>query len=146
MAALQMLKQSIEMIDAAQDPSLAYTARHNRITLLIDLDRFREAEKQLFLLRPLKHHGGGRINDLRFRWEEGRIDAGLGRFARAETALQEVREAFSEINRTFDSALASLELTAVLIAQGKAIEARKVALETTRSFVALGVNWRRWRP
>ena len=128
-----------------ETPCLAYTARHNQISYLVDLERFREAEKQLFLLRPLKRQGGGQINDLRFRWEEGRVDAGLGAW-RAESAFQEIRKAFSEVNRTYDSALASLDLTAVLLAQGKEREAKTVAIEASKDFAALGSQWEHWRP
>ena len=123
--ALRLLQESLSLIDMERDPSAAYAAMHNQITCLVECRRFDEAEKRLFLLRPLQHHSGGRINQLRFRWEEGRIDAGLERTERAEGILREVAESFSEINRAYDSALASLDLAAVLLAQKKAREAKR---------------------
>jgi hypothetical protein len=51
------------------------------------------------------------------------------RLARAERGLQEVSKGFSSCNRAYDSALASLDLSAVLLAQHKAVLALKTACE-----------------
>ena len=138
--ALPILRQSLEAIDAKRDPVLAYAAMHNELALLIDLGQFREAEIKLFQLRPHQSHAGGCINQLRFRWEEGRIDAGLERYDRAETIFGEVREGFLEVNRAYDSALASLDLSAVLLAQHKAGEARDVVTAAYKMFIALNIQ------
>jgi tetratricopeptide (TPR) repeat protein len=138
--ALPILRQSLEAIDAKRDPVLAYAAMHNELALLIDLGQFREAEIKLFQLRPQQNHAGGRINQLRFRWEEGRIDAGLERCDRAETTFREVREGFLEVNRAYDSALASLDLSAVLLAQQKTGEAKDVVVAAYKMFIALKIQ------
>ena len=138
--ALPILRQSLEAIDPERDPVLAYAAMHNELALLIDLGQFREAEIKLFQLRPQQNHAGGRINQLRFRWEEGRVDAGLERCDRAENTFREVREGFLEVNRAYDSALASLDLSAVLLAQGKAGEAKEVVTAAYKMFVALRIQ------
>lgn len=138
--ALRLLTESLELLDGERDPSLVYAARHNQITFLIDLGEFREAEKRLFRLRPFQHHAGGRIALLHTRWEEGRIDAGLGRFARAEKAFREISESALELNRAYDSALASLDLAAVLLAQRKPREATEVVNAASKIFIALRVD------
>jgi tetratricopeptide (TPR) repeat protein len=138
--ALPILRQSLEAIDAKRDPVLAYAAMHNELALLIDLGQFREAEIKLFQLRPHQSHAGGCINQLRFRWEEGRIDAGLERCDRAETIFREVREGFSSCNRAYDSALASLDLSAVLLAQRNTGEAKEVVAAAYKMFVALKIQ------
>lgn len=138
--ALHLLTQSLGLFDNDRDPNLTYIAMHNRITFLVALEEFREAEKQLFLLRPMQNYAGGRINQLRFRWEEGRIDAGLGRSERAEKTFREISASFLEVNRAYDSALASLDLAAVLLAQRKAREAEEVVNAASRTFVALRVE------
>lgn len=138
--ALRLLRTSLQFIDQDRDPSLTYAAMHNILTLLVDTDQYKDAEKQLFHLRRLQQHAGGRINELRFRWEEGRIDAGLGRYKRAEATLYEIREAFLEVNRAYDSALSSLDLTAVLLAQKKAGKAIEVVSEAYRTFMALDIQ------
>jgi tetratricopeptide (TPR) repeat protein len=138
--ALRLLSDSLKLIDAECEPSLAYAVRHNQIVFLVDLGDFREAEKQLFRLRPLQHHAGGRIPNLHLRWIGGRIDAGLGRSDRAENIFREVREASLELNRAYDSALASLDLAAVLLAQRKAREATKEVTAASKIFIALHVD------
>jgi hypothetical protein len=138
--ALQLLDESLKLIDGEQHPTLVYAARHNQILFLIDLGHFREAEKQLFLLRSLRHHAGGKVNELRFLFLEGRIDAGLGRSERAEKAFRTIREGALGLNRAYDSALASLDLAAVLLAQRKAREATKEVTAASKVFIALRVD------
>lgn len=139
-AALGTLRESLKFIDGERDPILAYTARHNEISILLDLGRFRDAEKCLFFLRSKRQFAGGRINDLRFRWEEGRIEAGFNRLDRAESAFREISAGFLEVNRAYDSALASLDLAAVLLAQRKAQEAKDVVAAAYKVFMALDIQ------
>jgi len=138
--ALGLLSDSLKLIDAEREPSLAYAVRHNQILFLVDLGDFREAEKQLFRLRPLHPHAGGRIPKLHLRWIGGRIDAGLGRSDRAENIFREVRETSLELNRAYDSALASLDLAAVLLAQRKAREATEEVRTAAKVFIALRID------
>jgi len=137
---LAFTRQSLTTIDAKREPFLGYAARHNEVAVLIDLGRFEEAERKLFALRAWRSHAGGQINQLKFRWEEGRIDAGLERCERAETTFREVREGFLEVNRAYDSALASLDLSAVLLAQQKAGEAKDVITAAYKMFIALRIQ------
>jgi tetratricopeptide (TPR) repeat protein len=138
--ALRLLDKGLALIEGDRDPSLQYAARHNQITFLIDCGHIREAEKKLFLLRPLCQHAGGRLNMLRFRWEEGRISAGLQRFGRAEATFRALKPEFEEVGRPFDSALVSLHLASVLLIQGKSAEAARVALEAARVFKSLDIQ------
>ncbi len=138
--ALDLLRRSLELIDASRDPNLAYIALHNQISFLCDCGRFSEAEKQLFLLRPLQQHSGGRVTDLKLRWEEGRIDAGLGRVERAEETLFEVRKQMQEAGRAYDAALASLDLAAALMARQKPRHAAEVVAAAYPTFAALRIE------
>ena len=137
--ALELLEKSLKLVDLAFDPTLTYTAMHNQVWILLDLDRFREAERQLFLLRPLLDHCGGRINRLRFRWAEGRIDAGLDRLSRAEETLTEVRDGFVAVERSYDAALTSLDLAGVLIGLRKTDTALEVLSAAYVTFAALHI-------
>jgi tetratricopeptide (TPR) repeat protein len=104
------------------------------------MGHYREAEKQLFLLRALRHHAGGKVNELRFLFLEGRIDSGLGRSERAEKIFRTIREGALEFNLAYDSALASLDLAAVLLAQRKAREATEEVKAASKVFIALRVD------
>jgi tetratricopeptide (TPR) repeat protein len=138
--ALRLLKESLELIDAKRDPSLAFAALHNEILFLIDINEFKSAEKKFFLLRPKQKNSGGEINEIRTLWVEGRISAGLDRIEHAAKIFYEVREGFSAANRAYDAALASLDLAAVLLAQRKSEKAKEIVKEATRIFVALRVE------
>jgi tetratricopeptide (TPR) repeat protein len=138
--ALAILRRSLTLLDATRDPGLVYDAMHNLVTALVDCRRYREAERQLFHLRPMQQHGSGRITRLKIRWEEGRIDAGLERYERAEAVLLEVREGLAEVNRAYDTALASLDLAAVLMARRKPRQAAEVVAAAYQTFVALRIE------
>lgn len=138
--ALDILKKSLTLVDPKKDPTLVFAANLNILLILVDLREFDEARKQLFYLRPLQPHAGGRINELRLHWLEGRIDANSGKLSRAENVFQRVREDFSHLNRANDSALVSLDLAAVLLAQKKASEATEVVTAAYKVFAALGIQ------
>jgi tetratricopeptide (TPR) repeat protein len=138
--ALEILKKSLKLIDPHKDPALAFAANLNILLILVGLGTFDEARKQLFYLRPLQPYAGGRLNELRLHWLEGRIDASSGKLSRAEKIFREIRIKFSELNRANDSALVALDLTAVLLAQKKAREATEVVTAAYKIFLALGIQ------
>lgn len=138
--ALAILRRSLDLIDAARNPSVAYAAAHSQVSILCDCGRFREAERQLFELRPFQQAQGGRINRLKLRWLEGRIDAGQEKLERAEATLLEVQEGMTAIGRAYDAALASLDLAAVLMGRGNTRQAREAALTAYRVFAALQIH------
>ncbi len=138
--ALEILQRSLDLIDASRDPGLAYIALHNQIWILCDCGRFREAERQLVLLRPLQQHGSGRITELKLRWTEGRIDAGLERLESAEKTLVEAREGMQKAGRPYDAALVSLDLAAVLLARRKSRPAADVVAVAYETFMALRIE------
>ncbi len=138
--ALQILERSLALIDDSREPTLAYTVLHNQVWIFCDCGRFREAETQLFHLRRLQRHAGGRISELKLNWLEGRIDAGLRRFERAEKTLLEVVEGMATVNRGYDAALASMDLAALLMARRRYGEAGEVVLGAYQTFVALRIE------
>jgi tetratricopeptide (TPR) repeat protein len=139
-AALKILQSSLALIDSRTEPALAYDALHNQVWILVDCGRFHEAEKQLFLLRAYQVYSSGRITQIRVRWLEGRIDAGLKRFDRAERTLYGVREDFMKAHRAYDAALASLDLAAVLLAQRKSSETVELVTAAYKTFVGLRIE------
>jgi tetratricopeptide (TPR) repeat protein len=138
--ALKILQKSLELIDADKDSTLVFAAMHNQLLLLLDSGRFSHAERQLFRLRSMQQHVGGHINQLRLQCLKARVDAGLERLTSAEKDLREVVENFSSCNRAYDSALASLDLSAVLLAQRKASEAEDVVTAAYKIFIALKIE------
>ncbi len=138
--ALLILRRSLDLLDATCDPSVVYAAMHSRVSILCDCGRFREAERQLFQLRPFRQAQGDRINRLKLRWLEGRVDAGLERLERAEATLDEVSAGMAAAGRPGDAACAGLDLAAVLVARGKTRQAREVVSTAYEVFLAVGVD------
>jgi len=142
--ALEILREGLTLIDVNLDAELTFAAVHNQVTFLVNCGRYREAKKVLFLNRRYMTEGLGRVNVLRVRWEEGRIDAGLGALVSAEQAFREVKQKAEEVKRPFDSALVSLDLAAVLMKLNRRQEAQELVIEAARVFTGLRIEREAW--
>lgn len=138
--AIQLLSEGFALIDKNREPSLTYAAVHNQVTFLIDCRRADEANRFLFLNRKYTQGDIGRINLLRMTWEEGRIDAGLGKLEPAQRAFKDVRQRSQEVGRPYDTALVSLDLAAVLMKQNRVGEAHDLVMEAAKVFAALRIE------
>src|SRR5262249_15595664 len=107
---------------------------HNMISVLLDDGCPREAFALLFNTRPMYLKMGDRWSLLRLRWLEGNVAEAMKRLDQAEAAFREVREAFMELGRSYDAALASLQLAEVLAQQGRKTELAQVAQEMQTFF------------
>jgi tetratricopeptide (TPR) repeat protein len=138
--AVELLGQGIALIDAGRDRSLACAAAHNLVLFLVDSGRFPEAKKMRLVYSRHLMEAGGRVNEVKFRALEGRIDSGLGNYLRAETVFREVQRGYEEVGRYDHAAITALDLAFVLLAQRKAREATAVILETADTFTGLNVK------
>jgi tetratricopeptide (TPR) repeat protein len=135
-----LLEKGLAMVNGQRDPGLACAAAHNLILFLVDSGRFREAKKRRILYSRHLTNAGGRVNEVKFRALEGRIDSGLGNYERAEGIFREVRQGYEEVGRPYDAGIAALDLTAALLARGKTAEATQVALEAAETFKQLEIQ------
>ena len=126
---IALLQRALELLDQREESRWFLIVRHNLIRALVADDRPREAFALLFHTRPLYLKMGDRMTLLRLRWLEGLVARGLRRLDQAEAAFREVREAFVELGRAYDAALASLDLATVLAEKGKHQEMRRLAQE-----------------
>ena len=138
--AVHLLEQGLELIDEHRDPRLVFLALHNQARFLVDCGRLREARIALWKLKSRGLDSGGRINELKVRWLEGQVNAGLGELDRAESALAEVKRGFDEIDLGYKAALAGLELGALHLRRGKMDAAAREVLEAADVFIALGIG------
>jgi hypothetical protein len=83
---------------------------------------------------------GNELDLVRVRWLEGRLAAGLARWAEAAAALEEVQGYFAAGAHALDAALATLELAAVYAEQGRPREVRGLARQAAPLLEALGVE------
>jgi tetratricopeptide (TPR) repeat protein len=137
---IRLLKKSLGFIDPKQDPMLACAAAHNLILSLADSGRFREAKKLRVVYSGHLVNTGGRINEIKFRVLEARIDAGLGNYPRAESIFREAIEGLDQAGLPILSSIERLNLSATFLAQGKSNEAAAVAFEAADIFTLLDIR------
>lgn len=137
---MALLRRALDLLDPNEEPRVFLTARHNLIAALNQSGRSREAFAMLFSTRPLYFRMGDRLNLLRMRWLEGEVAQGLGRIEQAEVAYREVRQEFIELGLDYDAALASLDLAAILIQQGRLADVRELAEEMLAVFVSRDIH------
>ena len=137
--ALRLLAEGLSLVEEHLDPELVTSAIHNQICFLADCGRYDEARRLLFLSRG-RLQQEGRISALKLRWVEGRIDAGRGQLARAEEVFREAREDFEALGLGYQAALATLDLAAAVLRQGRAAEASGLVLEAAEAFTALRIH------
>jgi len=135
-----LLCGGINWVDAEKDPRLHLAAVHNLILLHVETERYAEARNLVRSNRDLYTRLGDGMLCLKLRWVEGKISAGLGDLGLAETALREVRSAFAERGLPYDTALASFDLAALCLRQGRTGEVIQLVEEVLATFRALGIG------
>ena len=134
--AVRLLGQGLALIDAERDPKLALAGVHSLLYFLVEGGSLAEASRLLELGRPLYAAHGGLLDQLKARWLEGLIAAGLGDDASAEQALNEARTGFANAELPYDAALASLALAEVWLRGGRLRKIKKLVNEMLAIFQA----------
>jgi tetratricopeptide (TPR) repeat protein len=136
---VQLIERGLLLIDEKRDPRLLLIALHNQARALMECGEFRDARIALWKLRTRGLDLGGRINELKIRWLEGQISAGLGELERAEAALQEVKLGFEEVDLPYKAALVGLELGLIMFRRGDSDHAIEEVLAAVKVFQSLGI-------
>lgn len=137
---IRFLVHGLNTIDRVRDPKLAFQALHNVLLLRVELGEYEEARRSLQQMRPLYGQYSDELMDIKLRWIEGRIAAGLGELEEAESAFAESRDRFDRIGLGYRAALASLDLVSVWLQQGRTGEIRQLVAELLVTFRAVGVE------
>jgi hypothetical protein len=114
--------------------------QHNRALCLCDLGEFDEAAAQVEAHSDLYDSVGDPETLVLLRWVEGRIAVGQGRTAEAEAHFVAVREAFVDQQRSFSTALVSLDLAALYLELGRTGEVRDLSETTFALFDSQAVH------
>jgi tetratricopeptide (TPR) repeat protein len=138
--AVRLIRRGLSRIDPVEEPWMVVSARHNFIWYLNESGSHQEALETLEHTRRLYLELGRPLHLVRLRWVEGRIASGLGRFAEAEVALREARDAFIERGIGFDAALVSMDLAAAYARQGRTDEVKRLAAEMVPIFESRDVH------
>lgn len=138
--AVRLLTEGLGMIDPKLDPELTLSAIHNIAWFLMEGERYRKARNVVWENRWRYTRHGGKIDHVKLRWLQGRIEAGLGNLPAAEDALREAQQGLQNEDLRYHAALASLDLASILLRRGRCEEARTVVLEATEVFLALNIQ------
>jgi tetratricopeptide (TPR) repeat protein len=128
-ASIGLLREGLAEIEAAEQPRLHAYALQSLLASLTLAGRNEEAADLLPAVRDLFQGTAEPLDWLRLRWTEASIAQGLGRTAEAEAAYREVQETFLEMRKSYDAALVSLDLAALLAGQGRTEELKTLAAE-----------------
>lgn len=138
--AIVLLHKGLRRIDPEREPRLVLVAWHNLTLTLTYQGRYLEALDKLPYIRELHEKYGSRIDRLRLRWVEARIDLGRLEEAKAERTLRRLRSEFIEADMAFDAALVSLDLASLYARQGRSEEMRQLAREMIPIFQSREVH------
>ena len=138
--AAERLTVAAARLDPVAHPLLLLSAVNCQAACLCDLYRFEEARALLDANLDLYEtsddlHLGSVLRDL-----QGRVALGLGRFDEAEEAFTASRDGLLAIDRTYDAALATLDLACVYHEAGRRDDLRSLARRLVPTFRARGVS------
>ena len=133
---LRLLAQALQSIDRDRDPKLVFIILHNMLLFRVDNGDYREANMQLFEMRPLYAHYAGAVDLAKLRWIEGRIAVGMGELERAERSFLHVREEFERQGQVHHAAVICLDLASIWLQQGRTAEVTRVVKEILETFRA----------
>jgi len=128
--ALEALQQAERCLGLCEkEPAVWLRLRLDQLYFLCHADRFCEADALLAETRELAADEGNATERLELSWLEGRISAGLGKWAEALEALEHVRAEHLAAGHLFEAASATLDATAILVSQGKLSRVEEIARE-----------------
>jgi tetratricopeptide (TPR) repeat protein len=134
------LREGLAQLDQEAESSLRCILQFNLAERLATIGRAAEAAEMLPELRRLQAQIGNGLNQIRLRWLEGKIDAGLGRMDRAIETLSWVRAAFAQAGLCYDEAQAGVELAGLYLRKGRTADAKRLVLLMEPVFRAQGVH------
>lgn len=138
--AVATLRRAEPIVEAHGDTRLRFGTRFNLARGLCDLERFDEAAALVKPVRELALALRNELDALRTLWLQAKVWAGLGHRDEAEAAFEQVRRELQAHTIPFDYALATLELAALNLEQGRTAEVRRLAREMYWIFNAEGMH------
>jgi len=139
-AAVDELRDAMLRLDPLEHSQLHLSAVNSALGCLCDLERFTEAER--FLADRLDDYEASEspYAGAFVRAHQGRIALGMGRHAEAVEQLAASRDGFLELGRTYDAALATLDLACAHLAAGDRAALRRLAASLIPAFRSRAVS------
>lgn len=142
--ALETLGEAAPWIDAASEPRLRFGLCYNTAIVLLHLGRVAEVGSLLAEARAFAQKLGGRPDQTRVRWLEGRVVYEQGHFAAAISAFEQARRAFESLGSPCDVALVTLDLALLRRDQGRWREVQSLAAEVVEVFAHKDIHREAW--
>jgi tetratricopeptide (TPR) repeat protein len=136
----EAILEAMPLLDFEREPRLALAVLQNLCLDLLHLGRVEEAREKLPEVRSLAESLGGELDLDRVVWLEAKVEAGLGNLAEARARFEQVRGSFTRPELSYDQALVSLDLSAVLLEQGETKKVRTLAAEMAVIFQSQQVH------
>jgi tetratricopeptide (TPR) repeat protein len=137
-AAVELLERSADLLDPA---GLSHYRLQLLATALVEAGRPAEARAAFERARELLFRKiSGSADRLRLLWLDARIAWAEGDRAGAEAGLRAVRDAFRDLGAPYDEALATLDLAALCLEEGRVGDVRRLAEEMLPVFTARALH------
>jgi hypothetical protein len=136
--AIKINERGTSLIDQSKDPGLFMHALHNHILFLVDLKLYPKAHRALFDNRRNLMYKD-RVNALRLRWLEGRINYGIGKLPSSEIAFRDAKAGFLSAGMSFHTAIVALEHAMALIRLDRTDEALKEVVFAREIFLSFEI-------
>ena len=137
--ALETLRRAAPLIPESESRQ-RWVVQFNEVANLCHLGETAEAERLLPGLKALAAEIGYKLDGVRLRWLEARVDAGAGRRQKAVEALSSVRAHFADKKIRYDEALVSLELAGLYLEQGRTADVKRLVGLMAPVFQAEGIH------
>lgn len=136
--ALPILEEAVTLLDGPRDPQLLAKAQLALLAVRVDCGQYRPAAELLLASGLRQALAGDALALAELRWAEGRVWRGLGNLPRADRALGEARRGLVDGGRTYDAAVAGLDLAAVALRRGQTARGAELLAEALVTFERLG--------
>lgn len=139
-AAVHILLEASRLVDGSTEPKLALILMHTMIRFYMDGGQSESALRLHFEARPLYEQESDPLIRIKALWLEGQIMSAERHLEPALKQLSEAREAFLAVGNSYEAAIVSLDLAAVLAKLDRFAEMRALARETIREMEIRGVR------
>jgi tetratricopeptide (TPR) repeat protein/transcriptional regulator with XRE-family HTH domain len=139
-AALEVLEEARPYVEASGDLRDKKVLLGNLSVCLRKLGKLMDAEALVPALREVVLQLGNDLDLTRTLWNEGLIDAGLGRIAKAAATLEQVLDELIGHGLPWDAALAGLDLAVVHLEAGRTREVMGLAVRLEGVFRAYQIE------
>jgi hypothetical protein len=137
--AIASLREAAPLIEAKRS-RLLWTLHFDLLVNLCSLERYTEVQAALPKVKSLTIALGNDLDLIRFRWLEGKNEAGTGYLERAVATLSVVRTDFMAHQLPYDAALVTMDLAAMLLDMGRLAQVKALALQMAPLFKSRGVH------